>query len=190
MGYCPFSGSGRDTACGVATGRAWYTHQGPQARRTVEPVRTRQACVGSGSARHGVFSPVSRHQFLCRDMTGLAQARSRSQHDFSCRDRGSRWSVATPLLASRLGCCVVSRRLSRQSFWCCDMGIAIQCRDTLSCCRDMVWPFRVAIKFLVSRPNLGEAGRPCVATKNWCRDKVAPFRRRDTTLTVTTGQAS
>ena len=30
MGYCPFSGSGRNTACGVATGMTWCVHQDAQ----------------------------------------------------------------------------------------------------------------------------------------------------------------
>ena len=79
-------------------------------------------------ARHGVIGLVPRHQFLCHDMVGLRQAGSRPRHDFSCRDGGSRWSVAIRLLVSRHGGCMV---MSRHSFWCRDMGVAIWCRDTL-----------------------------------------------------------
>ena len=39
----------------------------------------------------------------------------------------------------------------------------------------MVWPFRVATKFLVSRLGLDIVGRPCVITWNRYRDKACPL---------------
>ena len=88
MGYCPFSGSGHDTACGVATNRAWCACQGMQAKRMVEPVLARQACSGGSSALDMKFLA------LCRD-TKFCVA--------TWRLSGEQKAVATQFLVSQPG---------------------------------------------------------------------------------------
>ena len=49
-------------------------------------------------------------------------------------------------------------------------------------CRDNIFDVAIGIGHLVLRPGLDMAGRPCVETWNWCRDRAGP-------LGVATGQA-
>ena len=46
-------------------------------------------------------------QILCRDRGARLWVGSRSQHDFSCHDRGSCWGVVTWILVSQQESCVV-----------------------------------------------------------------------------------
>ena len=77
-------------------------------------------------------------QILCRDRCATLWAGSGLRHDFSCRDRGSRWDVATWILVSRHESYVVELKSVATRFLMSRQGLVFWCRDTI---------FDVAIRF-------------------------------------------